>query len=86
MPRTTYIYSRKKLTYRTTLPLTRQMDAALSAISKKCKDLNGIHIDKSQIIRSVIAVLAKLEDQVDWVGIKDEAELVERLLKAFSKK
>jgi hypothetical protein len=86
VPRNTYIYTQKELSHRTTLPLTRAMRLYLEEVSGRCKDDGGAYLDRSQVVRALVAALMKLEDQVDWTGIKDEGELVKRLLRAFSRR
>jgi len=84
--RGSYVYTNEDLTHRTSLSLTRDMAASLKAISERCKDEGGRYMDRSQILRALILALAKQEDQVDWRGIKDEKELVKRIIRAFSGK
>jgi hypothetical protein len=80
--RKTYIYSRKELTHRTTLPLTKEMDLFLRDLSGRCKEGDGRHMDKSQLLRAMLAVLMGVSDRLDVAGVKDEAELVERIRRA----
>lgn len=86
MPRKTYIYSQRDLTHRTTLPLTKEMDAFLKDLSERCKEGEGRHMDKSQIVRALIQVLMNAEKTLDLAGVKDESELVLRLSRALQKK
>jgi hypothetical protein len=86
VPRKTYIYSQKQLTHRTTLPLTKEMDTFLKDLSERCKEGDGRHMDKSQIVRALIQVLMNAEKQLDLMGVQDEAELVQRLTRALQKK
>ena len=86
MPRKTYIYSQKDLTHRTTLPLTKEMDSFLKDLSERCKEGEGRHMDKSQLVRALIQVLMNAESQLDLAGCKDETELVQRLARAIQKK
>ena len=86
MPRKTYIYSKADLPTRAMVPLTKEMDAYLRQIQTLCKDKNGRYLDRSQLIRGLILALQRCESQVDFEGIKDEEELVRRLVAAFRKK
>jgi hypothetical protein len=84
--RNTYKYNQAQLTHRTTLQITRKMSAFLERLSELTKAQEGKYLDRSQIIRGLVEALMALEGQVDWHGIKDEDELVHRLVRAFSKK
>ncbi len=84
MARNTYTYSSKDL-LKTTLGGTPAMRDALKNLSTRCKDNKGSYMDRSQIIRSMIRALMKLEGQVNWEGINSEEVLVTRLIRAFSK-
>jgi len=86
VPRRTYVFTAKELSYRATLPMTKAMRSFLEELSTRTKDQGGHYFDRSQILRSLIRTLLKLEGQVDWSQIRDEDELVRRLIRAFSKK
>ena len=86
MARKTYTYSRKELSTRAMVPLTKQMDSYLRQIQDLCKGKGGRYLDRSQVIRALILALQKCEGQVDLQGVKDEEELVRRLVRAFSRR
>lgn len=86
VPRRTYVYSRRELTRRVTLPLTPELDKFLKGLGDRCKDECGRFMDKSQLLRSLIAALKRVEGSLDFNGVKDETDLVTAIMKAFVKK
>lgn len=86
MPRTGYIYTKRDLSHRMTLPVTREMRDFLDRFSRLLQDSGGKSMGRTQIVRALIHALMRLEGQVDSSGITDERILQERLVKAFSNK
>lgn len=86
MARRTYSFTKKELTFRSTIAITEDMRVVLQEISKRCKKESGRWMDRSQILRSLITLLMERQGQVAFKGVRTEADLVQSFLKAFSKK
>lgn len=85
MARKTYAYTEDDLKVRAIVPITQEMSDELHRIATLCKK-DGKFLDRSQIVRSLILMLMKLQSQVDLKGVLTETDLVERFVRAFSKK
>jgi hypothetical protein len=84
--RKTYSFSSEQLRYRPPIPMTPEMRDFLAELSSRTKAKGGRYLDRSQILRGLIQALMRLEGQVDWSSIRDEEELVRRLVAAFRKR
>ena len=85
MARKTYKYDRSQLTLNATVSLTPAMRDALKELSVRCKDEKGRFMDRSQLLRALVAALVKLESQIDWREIKTEEDLIQRIYDGFKK-
>ena len=81
--RGTSAYTEGDLGVRTTLTLPHALNEYLRGVSTRCRREGGRHMDRTQIVRSLVRALRDLERQVDWAGIGDEDELARRLTAGF---
>ena len=70
--------------YRAELTLPETLDKFLVEFGEESKKTGGYKLPKTEIIRALIRVLMKLK--VDTTGVKDEDELVERIMQAIKRK
>ncbi len=70
--------------YRAELTLPEALDKFLVEFGEESKRTGGYKLPKTEIIRALIRVLIKLNVDVD--GVKDEDELVERIMQAIKRK
>ena len=70
--------------YRAELTLPESLDQYLSEFGRESRSTGGYKLAKTEIIRALIKVLMKLK--VDVSGVKDEDELVERIMSAIKKR
>ncbi|OGF44719.1 MAG: hypothetical protein A2536_09230 [Candidatus Firestonebacteria bacterium RIFOXYD2_FULL_39_29] len=70
--------------YRAELTLPEALGKFLVEFGAESKRSGGYNLPKTEIIRALIRVLMKLN--VDVTGVKDEDELVERIMQAIKKK
>lgn len=85
MPRKTYTYRASELR-RTTLTLTAEMNQFLKNLGERCKGIGSPYFDKTQIVRALILALMRSEGRLDLRGLKDEADLANRIAMALSKR
>ncbi len=69
--------------WRLQLTLPKQMDLFLSRLGERSKESGGFKMRKTQVIRSLIALLMDLK--VDVSGVTTEKELKERILEAMKR-
>jgi len=81
-----YAYSQSQLACRLTIPLTPKMNRFLVELGHRCKELDGRHMDKSVIVRSLVRLLMSNEKEVDWRSIRTEDDLLRHLVQGLSKK
>jgi hypothetical protein len=86
VPRRTYVFTKDDLTHRLSVPITDEMDRFLSDLVQRSKALTGRHFDKSQVARSLLRALMQRSDDLDLKGVKDENDLVLKVLRLFSKR
>ena len=70
--------------WRLQLTLPKRMDLFLIRLGERAKESGGFKMRKTQIIRSLIALLQELD--VDVSGVRTEAELKGRILEAMKEK
>lgn len=68
---------------RAELTIAEPLDKFLGEFGEYSRKSGGYKLPKTEIIRALIRVLMKLN--VDVTGVKDEDELVERIMKAVKK-
>lgn len=74
-------YKGKHLRAELTLPVS--LDRFLTEFGARARTTGGYQLPKTEIIRALIRVLMKLK--VDVSGVKDEDELVARIMKKVKK-
>jgi hypothetical protein len=62
------------------------MDRFLTDLVQRSKGEAGRHFDKSQVARSLLKALMDKGASMDFVGVKDESDLVLRVLRVLSRK
>lgn len=72
--------------FRAELTLPESLDSFLSEFGRESRSTGGYKLAKTEIIRALIKVLMKLNKQIDITGVKDEDELVERIMSAIKKR
>ncbi len=85
MPRE-YSYTKDQLSLRSTIPMTPELRQQLEALCAKCKERGGKKVAASAMVRSLISALVKLQNQIDWQSIRNEEQLLEKLIAGLSKK
>lgn len=65
-----------------TLTLNSEMIRFLKEFSEQLREQDGYALGMTTIVRSLISVLAEIEDKVDLHGIKSQTELIQRIIDA----
>jgi len=69
--------------FRVPISITKDMEAWLQSLSNEMKSSGGYKLPKSYIIRALLDAAMTLK--IDVSGVKDEGELVKRVLSAIKK-
>lgn len=69
--------------FRVPISITKEMESWLQDLSSRMKSSGGYKLPKSYIIRALLNAARRLD--IDISGVKDEHELVKRILDAIRK-
>ena len=65
-----------------TITMNSDMIRFLKELSEQLREQDGYALGMTTIVRSLISVLAEIEDKIDLHGIKSQTELTQRIIDA----
>jgi hypothetical protein len=80
-----YSYSAKDFKVRALIPLTEKMVKALDRLQERCMEACGHHVDRTQLVRSLIAAVGERDAKhpIEFGPFKTEKDLVKFFRKMF---